>query len=200
VPAEVLAQLGNRVQHALRVFTPGDAKALSSTVSTFPRSSVYDLEQLLPSMGIGEAAVTVLSENGAPTPVAWTRLRPPTSLMAQLDAVEQARLVQGSSLAGRYGQTVDRESAYERLLGRVQAAAPVPPSAPPASAPPASAPPAPPPGPPPPSEQDGPGLGDKISAVLGSSAFRAFSRSVGSAVGREITRSLFGTASRRRRR
>jgi hypothetical protein len=85
VPAEVLAQLGNRVQHALRAFTPDDAKALKATVSTFPASDVYDLRELLTSMGIGEAAVTILSERGAPTPVAWTLLRPPASLMAPLD-------------------------------------------------------------------------------------------------------------------
>ncbi len=96
VPRDVLGQLGNRVQHALRVFTPEDAKALASTVSTFPRSQVYDLDELLPSLGIGEAVVTVLRENGAPSPVAWTRLRPPRSLMAQLDPAEQARLVAAS--------------------------------------------------------------------------------------------------------
>ena len=103
VPPEVLAQLGNRVQHALRVFTPADAKSLSSTVSTFPRSKAYDLAELLPSLGIGEAVVTVLSETGAPTPVAWTRLRPPTSLMAQLDAAEQTRLVQPHRSPTKYG-------------------------------------------------------------------------------------------------
>ena len=121
VPPEVLAQLGNRVQHALRAFTPSDAKALSSTVSTFPRSKVYDLAELLPALGIGEAVVTVLSETGAPTPVAWTRLRPPTSLMAQLDPAEQARQVQASSIATKYAQAVDRESAYEKLLAKTAA-------------------------------------------------------------------------------
>jgi hypothetical protein len=83
VPSEVLAQLGNRVQHALRAFTPDDAKALKATVSTFPRSEAYDVSALLTSMGTGEAAVTILSERGAPTPVVWTRLRPPASLMAR---------------------------------------------------------------------------------------------------------------------
>jgi hypothetical protein len=81
VPNDVLAQLGNRVQHALRAHTPDDAKALKSTVSTFPTSG-YDLEKVLTEMGIGEAVITVLSERGAPTPVAWTRLRAPQSLMA----------------------------------------------------------------------------------------------------------------------
>ena len=109
VPAEVLAQLGNRVQHALRAFTPDDAKALKATVSTFPRSEVYDLAELLTSMGIGEAAVTLLSERGTPTPVAWTRLRPPASLMAPLDPAQHARLVRSSPLLAEYGTPVDRD-------------------------------------------------------------------------------------------
>ena len=73
IPADVLGQLGNRVQHALRAFTPDDAKALKATVSTFPKSDFYDLEELLTSLGIGEAAVTILSESGVPTPVVHTR-------------------------------------------------------------------------------------------------------------------------------
>jgi DNA helicase HerA-like ATPase len=188
VPPEVLGQLGNRVQHAMRVFTPQDAKALSSTVSTFPRSAVYDLEELLPALGIGEAVVTVLSETGSPTPVAWTRLRPPTSLMAQLDPAEQARLVAASPLAARYGEAVDRESAYERLLDRVvpEPAAPAPTPASESADRPGSR------------EEQGPL--DTVQQVLGSSAVKAFGRSVGAALGREITRSLFGTARRRRRR
>src|SRR6476469_6706676 len=75
VPSSVLGQLGNRVQHALRTFTPEDADALRKTVRTFPKSADYDLGELLPALGTGEAAVTVLSERGAPTPVAWTMLR-----------------------------------------------------------------------------------------------------------------------------
>ena len=81
VPADVLAQLGNRVQHALRAFTPDDAKALKAAVRTYPNTA-YDLEELLTQLGTGEAVVTVLSEKGAPTPVAWTRMRAPESLMA----------------------------------------------------------------------------------------------------------------------
>ncbi len=81
VPNEVLSQLGARVQHALRAFTPDDQKALSKTVRTYPKTDVYDLEKALTSLGIGEAVVTVLSEKGAPTPVAWTRMRAPRSLM-----------------------------------------------------------------------------------------------------------------------
>src|SRR3954468_3986368 len=77
IDADVLAQLGNRVQHALRAFTPGDAKALKATVRTFPKSDYYDLEELLQQLGIGEAAVTILSESGVPTPVVDTKLGPP---------------------------------------------------------------------------------------------------------------------------
>ncbi|HEX8496352.1 MAG TPA: helicase HerA-like domain-containing protein, partial [Actinomycetales bacterium] len=110
VPSGVLAQLGNRVQHALRAYTPDDAKALKATVSTFPRSG-YDLEELLTQLGTGEAVVTVLSERGAPTPVAWTRLRPPTSLMAQLDPAVQTQMVASSELKDDYSAVVDRESA-----------------------------------------------------------------------------------------
>ena len=182
VPSEVLAQLGNRVQHALRAFTPDDAKALKATVSTFPRSEAYDLSTLLTSMGIGEAAVTILSERGAPTPVVWTRLRPPASLMAPLDPAEHARIVQASPLLAEYGTAVDRDSAYERLLAKV---------APPEQEPEVRPAPR---GRAPREEPSG------LQKVLGSSVFRSFARSAASAAGREITRSLFGTAPRRRAR
>src|SRR5690349_16377400 len=124
VPGDVLAQLGNRVQHALRAFTPDDAKALKATASTFPNSS-YDLEEALTRLGIGEAMVTVLSDRGAPTPVAWTRLRAPQSRMAPADPAVLTAAVTGSPLHGKYAETVDRESAYERLTKKVEAAPPV---------------------------------------------------------------------------
>ncbi len=189
VPGEVLAQLGNRVQHALRAFTPDDAKALKATVSTFPTSEAYDLRELLPALGTGEAVVTVLSETGAPTPVAWTRLRPPASLMAQLDPAQQQAAVQASPLLAEYGAAVDRDSAYERLLARV---APPEPEAAPEAAP-AEERPAPEPEP---ERRRGREEKGAVREVLESSAFKQFARSAG----REIARSLFGTATRRRRR
>ena len=111
----MLAQLGNRVQHALRAFTPDDAKALKAAVSTYPHSA-YDLEELLTPLGTGEAVVTVLSEKGAPTPVAWTRMRAPQSLMAPSpDALLDADR-RGLARSRRSTPTVvDRESAYEKL-------------------------------------------------------------------------------------
>jgi DNA helicase HerA-like ATPase len=121
VPSSVLAQLGNRVQHALRAFTPDDAKALKATVSTFPKSEFYDLSELLTQMGIGEAAVTILSETGVPTPVVHTRLRAPASRMAPADDVDGA--AKASPLFAKYGTRTDAQSAREMLAARVQEAA-----------------------------------------------------------------------------
>ena len=115
VPNDVLSQLGARIQHALRAFTPDDQKALTKTVRTYPKTDVYDLASALTSLGIGEAVVTVLSERGAPTPVAWTRLRSPRSLMAAIgdDAIGAAAKVQPA--AATYGQDQRPESAYEKI-------------------------------------------------------------------------------------
>jgi len=120
VPDEVLAQLGNRVQHALRAFTPDDAKALKATVSTFPKSQFYDLGELLTQLGIGEAAVTILSESGVPTPVVHTRLRSPSSRMGSADDVDAA--AKQSPLFAKYGTRVDSVSAREMLTARMQPA------------------------------------------------------------------------------
>src|ERR1700755_1731149 len=92
VPNEVLSQLCARIQHALRAFTPDDQKALTKTVRTYPKTDVYDLEKALTSLGIGEAIVPVLADEGAPTPVAWTRMRSPRSLMGAVghDAIAGA--------------------------------------------------------------------------------------------------------------
>jgi hypothetical protein len=122
VPAEVLAQLGSRVQHQLRAFTPDDAKALRATVSTYP-SSGYDLGGVLQSLATGEAVVTVMNEKGAPSPVAWTRLRAPQGSMAPTPQADMDRAVAGSSLLAAYGTSIDRESAREILTAKLEAAA-----------------------------------------------------------------------------
>jgi hypothetical protein len=185
VPDDVLGQLGNRVQHALRAFTPDDAAALAKAVKTYPKTKDYDLSEDLTRLGTGEAIVTVLAETGAPTPVAWTRLRPPRSLMGQIDAAAQQQAVASSPLQATYGPAVDRESAYEKLAAKL---AP-PPSAP--DAPQADAP-----------EEEHHGKAKEAAAagalggLLASPAFKSFSRSAASALGREITRGLFGTRRR----
>ena len=109
LPNDVLSQLGARIQHALRAFTPDDQKALSKTVRTYPKTDVYDLESALTSLGIGEAVVTVLSEKGAPTPVAWTRMRVPRSLMASIGTDAIAAAAKASPLQAKYGQTIEQE-------------------------------------------------------------------------------------------
>jgi len=124
VPGDVLGQLGNRVQHALRAFTPDDAKALKATVGTFPTSPFYDLEETLPTLGIAEAIVTILDENGVPTPVVRTKLRAPRSRMGPADDVNGAAEV--SPLFAKYGTRADSQSARELLAERIDAAAPEP--------------------------------------------------------------------------
>jgi hypothetical protein len=194
VPSDVLAQLGNRVQHALRAFTPDDAKALKATVSTFPTSG-YDLGSLLTQLGIGEAVVTVLSERGAPTPVAWTRLRAPLSLMGPSDPATMAAQVAASPLQATYGTEVDRDSAYERLTARLAAA--------PTAAPPAEAPPAPAPGPgsqtttPTRASKPEPSAAAEV-AKAAEPVVKAFAVAAATTFGRQIMRGMFGTARKRR--
>ncbi len=122
VPDDVLAQLGSRVQHQLRAHTPKDAKALKATVETYPTSE-YDLAQTLQGLGIGEAIVTVLNPNGAPTPVAWTRMRAPQASMDPMPADWLAAGVASSAMQSKYGQDLNRESAYELLTRRQEEAA-----------------------------------------------------------------------------
>src|SRR6185312_1746309 len=122
VPSSVLSQLGNRIQHALRAFTPDDADALRKTARTFPMTDFYDVETTITSLGTGEALVTVLSPKGVPTPLAATRLIPPDSRMAPIDEVPFRGTIATSPLQAKYGQTIDRDSAYERITGRIAAA------------------------------------------------------------------------------
>ena len=121
VPGDVLGQLGNRVQHALRAFTPDDQKALSATVKTFPKSSFYDLEALLTQMGIGEAAITILDEKGVPTPVVHTKLPGPRSRMDPADDIDGAAAA--SPLNAKYGTRTDAQSARELIAARMEQSA-----------------------------------------------------------------------------
>ena len=115
VPADVLGQLGNRVQHALRAFTADDATALKAAARTFPKTDFYDIESTLTSLGIGEALVTVLQPNGVPTPPFATRMVPPASRMGPLADAEMQTRLGSSAQVRKYAQAVDRESAEEKL-------------------------------------------------------------------------------------
>ncbi|MEO5608146.1 MAG: helicase HerA-like domain-containing protein [Ornithinibacter sp.] len=204
VPPDVLAQLGNRVQHALRAFTPDDAKALKAAVKTYPHTA-YDLEELLTALGTGEAVITVLSEKGAPTPVAWTRMRAPESLMAPSPDAVLAAAVASSPLNAKYGTAQERESAAE-MLGKAEeartaaeaaaaqeaantkvreaaaAAAQKEQAAAQKQQAPARR-----------KQAEEPGM---VEQVVKSSAFKSMLRSAGTVLGREITRSVFGTSRR----
>jgi hypothetical protein len=126
VPPDVLGQLGNRVQHALRAFTADDAKALKAAARTFPKTPFYDIEATLTTLGIGEALVTVLAPNGTPTPPFATRLVPPASRMGPLTDAELAQRLQASAQVKKYAQAVDRESAEEKLAAKAAPEAPAP--------------------------------------------------------------------------
>ncbi|MFC3453976.1 helicase HerA-like domain-containing protein [Amycolatopsis speibonae] len=179
IPNNVLSQLGARVQHALRAFTPEDQAALTKTVKTYPKTKHYELDSALTSLGIGEAIVTVLSERGAPTPVAWTRLRAPRSKMGSIGAEAISAATASSDLHAKYAETIDRESAYEKLAAKVAApsAGEAPPEAPPAAK----------------QEKEAPGM---VEQAMKNPAVKSFLRSAASALGREITRGLFGNRRR----
>jgi DNA helicase HerA-like ATPase len=184
VPDEVLAQLASRVQHQLRAHTPNDAKALKATVSTYPNSAYADLGEVITGLGIGEAIVTVMNERGAPTPVAWTRLRAPESLMGPSTPEAMQAVVAASPLNGKYAEVVDRESAREILAKKLEEGAAK------AGSEPAAAPkqekaarPAP---------SKGAQAGEIVMDVVKSSAFKQFMRTAAS----EIARGMFKTGRR----
>lgn len=122
VPDEVLAQLGSRVQHALRAHTPNDAANLKKAVSTFPTSPL-DLTEVLTSLGTGQAVVTVLDEKGRPTPVAPTMLDAPAAVMGPADPGVVSSIINSSPLLSRYRDAVDNESAFELMQARLADAA-----------------------------------------------------------------------------
>jgi hypothetical protein len=204
LPDSVLAQLGNRVQHALRAFTPRDQKAVRAAAQTMRPNPALDLEQAITELAVGEALVSLLDEHGRPGITQRLFVQPPGSRLGPVTPQERQALIDGSLVAGVYEKAVDRESAYEQLRARVPAARGTvqgtgEPTAGTGGA------------------QAGGGLLDSLKDVLFGStgprggrreglaeaAARSAMRSVGSAVGREIVRgvlgSLLGGTTRRRR-
>lgn len=196
VPDDVLAQLGSRIQHQLRAHTPNDAKALRATVDTYPRSAYDDLGEVITTLGIGEAIVTVMGERGAPTPVAWTRLRAPESLMAPSTPESMEATVRASPRYATYSEVVDRESAREILAKKLEEGAEAdrveaekaetPAKAGRGSGPRSTGRGV--------RKDDGGGAGEIVKDVVQSSAFKQFMRTAAA----EIARGMFGTARRRR--
>jgi DNA helicase HerA-like ATPase len=120
VPEDILAQLGLKVQHALRAFTAKDRKAIKLAAENYPSSAYYDTKEVLTQLGIGEAFVSVLNEKGIPTPLARTMLRAPMSRMDILTNTELNTVIQNSGLIHKYNQELDRESAYEMLNSKIE--------------------------------------------------------------------------------
>jgi len=185
VPDEVLGQLGARVQHALRAYTPADQRGLKAAAASFRVNPAFDTAQTIQALGVGEALVSVLDEKGAPTVVQKTTVRPPDSRIGPLSPDERRQLAAQSPVRGLYDQTRDRESAFETLQARARArtAEPAPAPAGPSA------------------RRGGPGVGSEMGDMAGAFA-RSMLRSIGTQVGREIIRGVLGGlagGSRRRR-
>jgi len=120
IPEDVLGQLGLKIQHALRAFTAKDRKAIKLAAQNYPLTDYYDVEELLTSVGIGEALVTALSEKGIPTPLVHTMLRAPHSRMDVISDSEIEEILDESELMDHYNREIDRESAYEILKERIE--------------------------------------------------------------------------------
>ncbi|MFT5673118.1 MAG: DNA helicase HerA-like ATPase, partial [Polaribacter sp.] len=120
VPEDILAQLGLKIQHALRAFTAKDRKAIKLAAENYPSSVYYDTKEVLTQLGIGEAFVSVLNEKGIPTPLARTMLRAPMSRMDILTGKELKHVIENSRLFYKYNENLDRESAYELLNAKIE--------------------------------------------------------------------------------
>jgi len=171
VPEDVLGQLGNRVQHALRAFTPRDQKAVRTAAQTFRPNPVLDTEQVITELGVGEALVSVLDEKGVPTPVERCLIRPPESRIGPLTAEERAEHLSRSPLRSRYDTPIDRESAHELLKQRSEQAVPEQPEA---------------------KRGESRTKPSEVEAVIGAFA-KSAARSIGSSLGRQLVRGILGS-------
>ena len=180
IPDKVAAQLGNRVQHALRAFTPKDAEAVRKAALTFRANPGVDVATVITQLKVGEALVSVLDESGAPTPVERTLIRPPGSRIGPLTADERAAVITASDLEEKYRTPVDRESAYE-LLQRKAAGATV---EAPAPTPAASTRPAP------------PSMIEKMATSAARSMASSVGRQVANQIGKSLLRGIFGALTR----
>jgi DNA helicase HerA-like ATPase len=199
IPDTVLGQLGNRVQHALRAFTPRDQKAVKSAATTLRANPKLNVETVITELGVGEALVSFLDDKGRPTVVERAFIVPPGMRVGPITAQERDKLIKGSPLAGTYDKTVDRESAYEKLTQRVAEKAPATGESGAPAAKPAAA---------------SGGLLDALGGFLGGTtgprggrregaveaAAKSAARSIGSQVGRAIVRGVLGSILGGRRR
>jgi DNA helicase HerA-like ATPase len=172
VPDKVLAQLGNRVQHALRAFTARDQKAVKAAAQTFRPNPALDTVKVITELGKGEALVSFLEGNGVPSMVERAMIRPPASRLGPITPAERQALMGKSALRGKYEQAVDPESAFEKLQQRVQSTAAAAPAGTPEAAP------------------AGGGLGEIFGTIFGTNRKRGERLSTGQKVSREVTRTV----------
>ena len=203
VPNEILGQLGNRVQHALRAYTPRDQKAVRTAAETFVPNPALDVAAVIGQLGVGEALVSTLQDKGVPSPVERTVIAPPRCRMGAITPEERAAVRARSPVGAKYDTRVNRESAYEKLSGRAATAAAPSPEAP-AEAPRRAEPPAPAaPSPrgteakPPADSGGGGGIGDIIWGTkrrqgMAEALAKQAARTVGSEIGRQIVRGVLG--------
>ena len=180
VPDIVLGQLGNRVQHALRAFTPRDQKAVKAAAQTFRANKKIDVEKAITELGVGEALISFLDEKGQPKPVDRALIFPPQSQLPPLSGAEREQVIKQSTLYGHYEKVVDRESAYEMLKGRAQQ-----------------------PGEKPAASQGGASWQSEAGAILeaaGKSAVRAMGTQLGREIIRGVLGSIFGSTGTKRKR
>ncbi|HZR02723.1 MAG TPA: helicase HerA-like domain-containing protein [Burkholderiales bacterium] len=189
VPETILGQLGNRVQHALRAYTPRDQKAVKTAATTLRANPAIDTEKAITELAVGEALVSLLDEKGRPSVVERAWILPPGSRIGPATAAERQSVIKGSALYGRYEATEDRESAYEKLKARATSGEAAAPGAAPAA------------------KSEGGGLLDMLGGLITGStgprgghregvleaAAKSAARSVGSQVGREIMRGVLGS-------
>jgi DNA helicase HerA-like ATPase len=181
LPDEVLGQLGLKIQHALRAFTPKDRKAIRAVAENFRATPGLDVESTLTELAIGEALVSLLDEKGAPTPVERVLIRPPESRIGPLDEGQRRNLIDRSPVAGRYDEMFDRHSAFEMLRDRAnrEAESSLPP--------------------PPPARRGSRGRASSRASV-GEAMISSAARAIGSQIGRQLIRGLLGSLFGGRRR
>jgi DNA helicase HerA-like ATPase len=216
IPDSVLGQLSNRVQHALRAFTPRDQKAVNAAAETFRSNPKLDVAKVIGELVVGEALVSLLEGRGEPAIVQRTLIAPPTSRLGPITAAERKAIIERSPVYGRYDDAIDRDSAFERLSARAQGTPDpstggrVPPADSPWGNSPRSAPPMPQqPQPryrvppeyqpaPRPAPQPAPRRGGRPRDSIGEILMKSAVRTVGSSIGREIVRGVLGSILRGR--
>ncbi len=187
IPDAVLGQLGNRIQHALRAYTPRDQRAVRAAVETFRPNPNLEVERVITELAVGEALVSTLGEGGVPGMVERALIRPPAARVGPAMPAERQAAIRASPLAGRYDNTIDRVSAYEELARRAAPAARSPSPGPWSAPAPAE------------QERRAPGASSRRDSVATAVA-KSVVRGVGSAIGRELVRGILGSLRRNGRR